>query len=68
MVEYIGCLYSVEIALLANATQYHTARNHQGLDNQLITRAGDVDCLFSLALSISGFCKRLTGSYSHSQP
>jgi putative transposase len=23
-------------------THYHTERNHQGLDNQLITRAGDV--------------------------
>jgi len=25
-------------------THYHTERNHQGLDNQLITQAGDAGC------------------------
>jgi putative transposase len=37
-----GALY---YAIHQYLTHYHTERNHQGLDNQLITRAGDVDCL-----------------------
>jgi putative transposase len=35
---------SLYYALHQYLTHYHTERNHQGLDNQLITREGDVGC------------------------
>ena len=35
---------SLHYALHQYLAHYHTERNHQGLDNQLITREGDVGC------------------------
>ena len=33
---------ALSYAIQQYLTHYHTERNHQGLDNQLITREGDV--------------------------